>query len=226
MHRYLAAFLPFTAMLPLAAPAAAQEQDAQAWAMTSAHIPLERDLKLEIDTTVRFSDADGGFYESLQALYIAYTLPNDTALSVGYQRNESEGARAKTVENRLRQRINLPVASIGATQVRFQLQTEQRFRNDGRDIQYRARPRLSLRIPLGDGNQPTISVSHESFLATRADWNRQRGWARMRNQVGLRIPVGDAVRMEVAYLNQYDPPAGGRRAAMDHVAFVHLLWSP
>jgi hypothetical protein len=229
MRRSSALFCPIltlTGAIAAAVPAAAQEQDAQFWLMTSAHLPLEKDVKLEIDTTVRFSDADGGLYKSLQALYIRHALPGDAAVSLGYQRNESEGDGPKTVENRLRQRINLPIAAIGATQVRFQLQTEQRFRNDGGDIQYRARPRLSLRVPLGDRGAPQLSVSHETFLATRADWNRQRGWSRMRNQVGVRIPAGDALRIEIAYLNQYDPPVDRRRAAMDHVAFVQLLWSP
>lgn len=209
-----------------ARPAMAQDQDAQLWIMTSAQLPIEDRLKVEIDTTVRFGDADGGLYESLQALYVTHTLPGDAAVSLGYQRNESEGAGAKTVENRLRQRTNFPVASIGPTQLRFQLQTEQRFRNDGRDIQYRARPRVSLRIPLGDEGAPQLTVSHESFLATRADWNPQRGWSRMRNQLGVRVPVGDTVRVELSYMNQYDAPVDERRAAMDHVAFVQLLWSP
>ncbi|UZK68212.1 DUF2490 domain-containing protein [Sphingomonas sp. S1-29] len=213
-------------LLLVAAPAAAQEQDAQLWIMTSAQLPIEDDLKLEIDTTVRFSDADGGFYESLQALYVTHTLPGDVALSWGYQRNESETDAPKTLENRLRQRIAMPIAAIGRSELRFQLQTEQRFRNDGGDIQYRARPRLSLRIPLGDTDAPQLAISHESFLATHADWSRQRGWARMRNQAGMRVPVAKSLRLELAYLNQYDAPIDGRRAAIDHIAFVQLLWTP
>ncbi|TKD51640.1 DUF2490 domain-containing protein [Sphingomonas baiyangensis] len=218
--------LPILLALATVPAAHAQEQDAQLWVMTSAQLPVAERVKIEIDTTLRFSDGDGGLYESLQALYVTHALPGDAAVSLGYQRNESEGGGAKTVENRLRQRTNFPIAMVGATQLRFQIQTEQRFRNDGDGIQWRARPRLSARVPLGDENAPQLTLSHESFFATRVDWNRQQGWARMRNQAGVRIPMGDTLRLELAYLNQYDPPTTGRRAAMDHVAFVQLLWTP
>ncbi|WP_033922107.1 DUF2490 domain-containing protein [Sphingomonas sp. 37zxx] len=212
-------------LLLFAAPAAAQEHDAQVWIMTSAQLPIEDDLKLEIDTSVRFSNADGGLYESLQALYVTHTLPGDVAISWGYQRNESETDGPKRLEDRLRQRIIVPIATIGGSELRFQFQTEQRFRHESDQIQYRARPRINLTVPLRDGRGPQLAVSHESFFATRAEWNLQRGWARMRNQVGFRVPVAKSLRLELAYLNQYEP-RHNRRATMDHIAFVQLLWSP
>lgn len=213
-------------LLLAGAPAKAQRADAMSWMVASAHLDIEDRWQIEYDGSLRFSNAQDGLYENLQMLYVTYAVNDDVSVSLGYQRNESAGKPDRTVENRLRQRISLPIMAIGRGELGFQLQMEQRFRNDGQDMQWRARPRLSLRMPFGERRRNALIISHESFISSPADWNRQVGWARMRNQVGARFPAGKDIRMEISYVNQYDATMVGRPHTMDHILQTRVIWAP
>lgn len=217
------------ALLPLllATPALAQVQDAQIWTVAATSLPLEKNLTLDLELSARFSEGEQErLYETLQQLYVTKKLPGGMTVSLGYQRNQSANRSPGTIENRLRQRIAGPLGKIGRGDLRYQLQTEQRFRNDGQDVHYRARPRLFYQYPLTPGGDTLLIASHESFFATRADWTSQVGWFRMRNQLSVRTPVVDDVTIEAAYLSQFEPGKEGARDTLDHIAIVTLSFIP
>jgi hypothetical protein len=68
-----------------------------------------------------------------------------------------------------------------------------------------------------------LFVSHESFLLPNGTrWGQRRGYERMRNIVGLALPIARGFAADVGYLNQYRPARGGARAQMDHALNLQL----
>ena len=68
-----------------------------------------------------------------------------------------------------------------------------------------------------------VFVSHESFfLANTTKWGQRRGYERMRNWLGLVLPLSPAVSADMAYLNQYRFARGGSRAQSEHALSLQL----
>ena len=61
-----------------------------------------------------------------------------------------------------------------------------------------------------------------SFLPNSTDWGQRRGYERMRNAVGVTLPVSRAVAADIGYLNQYRFARAGGRAQMDHALSLQL----
>ena len=53
-------------------------------------------------------------------------------------------------------------------------------------------------------------------------WGQRSGYERVRNAVGVSIPLGGKVRGEVGYLNQYRFGRAGKRDTMDHALTLTL----
>lgn len=84
------------------------------------------------------------------------------------------------------------------------MRIEQRVGNTGSDLGVRVRPRIKVTHPLGRGAVELVA-SHEAFLELNdTDWGQNAGFRRMRNFVGVALPIAKRVGIEIGYLNQYD----------------------
>ena len=69
-------------------------------------------------------------------------------------------------------------------------------------------------------------VSHESFfLPNSTRWGQRSGYERMRNIVGVTLPIARWASADVGYLNQYRFARGGGPAQMEHALSVQLTLS-
>ena len=207
------------------APAFAQSVDTKGWAVTSATIPIEKDLRLELEGQARFGDAADGMYEFILAGFVSYRISEKATISFGYQRNESSRREPRLLENRLRQQVSGELAKIAGGTLTGRLRFEQRFRTDQDEVQLRWRPQIAYSRAFKQGGKTRWTISHESFIGTEVPWNNQIGYFRMRNQAGIRIPLSKLVSVETSYMNQYEFGRRGRRDTMDHVGIVNLIWS-
>jgi len=120
-------------------------------------------------------------------------------------------------EDRVRQQI---VFNRGRVAGRFRI--DERFSTVGSGIGVRIRPLLRYNLPLG---RPRLALfaSHESFLLPNSTrWGQRAGYERMRNLLGVAVPLGKALNADIGYLNQYRFGRAGGRPQMDHALSVQL----
>lgn len=201
----------------IAAPALAQQEDTQAWEQINLVVPVATDLRLTLEQIARTSDRQGGIYTSEFGGLIGWRVADGVELGFGYRRVSGYNGNSAPDEDRLRQQI---VVSRGRFSGRFRL--DERFSRGGTGVGFRIRPLIRYNLPL----KPTrvaLFVSHESFfLPNSTRWGQRAGYERMRNILGLSVPLGKAVTADVGYLNQYRLGRGGARAQMDHALTVQL----
>jgi hypothetical protein len=206
-------------LLLAATPALAQQQDTQLWLQTNGSVELGDRDKVIVEAIGRFSDKAEGFSHAEAGILYTRKLPGGVELSFGYRHvADYDRGAALPNEERLRQIVFVPLGSGFGVRMR----SEQRFNSLGPEVGFRLRPRLSFEAPLGSGGLK-LFVTDEHFvnLNTTA-WGQRGGYERMRNAVGVSIPLGGRVRGEVGYLNQYRFGRAGKRDQMDH-AFTLTL---
>lgn len=212
-------------MLALPLPVAAQSVDTKGWAITSATVPLDDAIRVDLEAQARFGDAADGMYEYILAGFLTYSLDKKHTISFGYQRNKTTNRNPNQIENRLRQQVAGEIVSIGGGSLTGRLRFEQRFRADQDKVQFRLRPQIAYTRSFKPGGKARWTVSHESFIGSDVPWNRQLGYFRMRNTAGVRLPVSKLVSVELSYMNQYEFGRKGGRDTMDHVGIANLIWS-
>lgn len=200
------------ASLLLATPAAAQQTDEQLWLQTNASVAIGQREKITFEGIGRFSDRAEGFSHAEVGMLFTHTTGSGVELSVGYRHVEDWDADGRLPnEERLRQMILVPFGSGFNGRLRF----EQRFNSSGSEIGFRLRPRLGFETPLGRDFK--LFATQEHFLNLNGTaWGQTGGYERMRNAVGVSIPLGGNLRGEVGYLNQYRFGRDGGRDRMDH----------
>ena len=209
-------------LLFLATPAAAQQTDEQLWLQTNASIALAAREKVTLEGIIRFSDRVGGLSHTEIGALFTHTTRGGIELSFGYRHVEDWNANGRLPnEERLRQMILVPLGSGFTGRLRF----EQRFNSNGGEIGFRLRPRLGYDTPLGTHGLHLFATSEHFLNFNSTAWGVRGGYERMRNAVGLAIPLGGRVRAEVGYLNQYRFGRNGGRDHMDHVATFTLSFN-
>ena len=201
------------------APALAQQQDEQLWFQTNGSVELGDHDKVTVEAIGRFSDKADGFSHAEAGLLFTRKLASGIELSFGY-RHVADYDRGVTLPNeeRLRQMVLVPLGSGFG----FRLRSEQRFNSTGPEVGFRLRPRIGYEMPLGSGGFK-LFVTEEHFInVNTTDWGQRGGYERMRNAIGVSIPLGGKLRGEVGYLNQYRFGRAGKRDQMDH-AFTLTL---
>jgi hypothetical protein len=216
--RILLAALP----LILATPAAAQQTDEQLWFQVNGAVTIGARDKVTLEGIGRFSDDAGGFSHGEAGLLFTHTTRGGVELSIGYRHLEdwNQGNRLPS-EERLRQMILVPLGSGFTGRLRF----EQRFNSGGSEIGFRLRPRLGFDTPLNSRGLKLFATQEHFYNFNTTAWGQRHGFERMRNAVGLSIPLGDGVRGEVGYLNQYRYGRDGARDRMDHAATFTLSFN-
>ena len=205
--------------LLLASPAAAQQTDEQLWLQVNGTVSIGARDKLTVEGIARFSDrAEGLSHTEIGGLF-THALPGGVELSVGFRHLEDWDRNGRLPsENRLRQMILVPLGSGFSGRLRF----EQRFHSSGGEIGFRLRPRLGFETPL-NGHGLKLFATQEHFLNFNTTaWGQRGGYERMRNALGVAVPLGRGMRAEIGYLNQYRFGRDGRRDQMDHAATLTL----
>lgn len=205
-------------ILFLATPVAAQQTDSQLWFQVNGSVEIGANQKITLESIGRFSDRAEGFSHAEAGILFTHKTPGGIELSIGYRHVEdwNRGDRLPN-EERLRQMVLVPLGSGFNGRLRF----EQRMRESGQEIAFRLRPRLGFETPLS-GDVKLFATSEHFLNLNDTAWGANGGYERMRNAVGLSIPLGGELRGEVGYLNQYRYGRDGARDQMDHVATFTL----
>lgn len=209
--------LAFAIVTAVAAPARAQQQDGQVWLQVNTVVPLADDVRLTLEQIARTSDRQGGVYQTEFGGLLALRIARNVEVGVGYRAVGAHNRSTAADEDRLRQQI---VATFGPLTTR--LRVDERFSEGGAETGFRVRPLVRYNHRLNPRGL-ALFVSHESFfLPNSTPWGQRRGYERMRNIVGVTLPIGRELSADVGYLNQYRLARGGARAQMDHALSVQL----
>ena len=201
----------------VAAPAMAQQVDEQFWLQTNAQIRLDDQSRVTLEGIARFSGRLDGLFHTEIGGIVSTKVADNVEIGIGYRRVSAHGNSTAADENRLRQQV---VATFGRVSAR--LRVDQRFHPGGSEIGFRIRPLIRYTHPIGDKGV-ALFAGHESFyLPNSTDWGQRKDYDRMRNQIGLTLPVTEGLNADIAYLNQYRFGKGGARYQMDHALSVQL----
>lgn len=215
IHRYVFGLAGL--VLLHASPASAQEQDEQLWLQVNTHVPLADGLRLTLEQIARFGEKTDGLYQTEFGGILGYRVAKGMELGFGYRKVGSHNGNTADDEDRLRQQV---VGTFGRFTTRFRI--DERFSPDGPQVGLRIRPLVRYNHPLGRKGLAAF-VSHESFyLPNSTRWGQRRGYERMRNIVGVMVPIGRVVSADVGYLNQFRPGRGGSRGQMEHALSLQL----
>lgn len=203
--------------LAAALPAHAAQQDEQLWLQVNTHVPLAPNLRLTLEQIARFGDRQGGLFQTEVGGILGYKVASNVELGIGYRNVGVQSGASSLVEHRVRQHM---IATFGPWFTRFRI--DERFYPTGHEIGFRIRPMIRYNYAL-DRKGLALFASHESFfLANSTAWGQRRGYERMRNLIGLVLPLSQRMSADVGYLNQYRFARGGARARMDHGLSMQL----
>jgi len=201
----------------LAVPAQAQQHDEQLWLQVNTAVPIAQGVRLTLEQIARFSDRQQGLYQTEFGGILGVQLSPNVELGLGYRKVGFHNANTGAAEDRWRQHL---VATFGPVTTR--LRVDERFHPRGDEIGFRIRPLIRYNWRLGEG-RPVPFVSHESFfLPNSTRWGQRSGYERMRNIVGVALPLGRSVVADLGYLNQYRFGRGASRAQMEHALNLQL----
>lgn len=210
-----------TAGFMLCPPALAQQEDEQLWFQLNANVPLARNTRVTLEQITRFGDRPDGLYTTEFGALFGQKVSRQLELGFGYRHVGFYNGNRNRDEDRFRQQV---VGTFGRFSTRLRL--DERFHPEGKEVGFRLRPLIRYNLPLGRplGLKATaLFVSHESFfLPNSTRWGQRRGYERMRNWVGVMVPVSSRMSADLSYLNQYRFARGGARAQMDHALSVQL----
>ena len=208
--------------LLLATPASAQQTDEQLWLQVNASLAIGARDKVTLESIGRFSDRADGFSHAELGVLFTHTTRGGIELSIGYRHVEDWDRNGRLPnEERLRQMILVPLGSGFNGRLRF----EQRFNSSGSEVGFRLRPRLGFETPLNARGLKLFATQEHFLNFNTTAWGQRSGYERMRNAVGVSIPISGNLRGEVGYLNQYRFGRDGARDRMDHAATFTLTLS-
>jgi hypothetical protein len=193
-----------------AAPAHAQDEDAQLWTATTANFDLGNDTTFSAQVVARFSDAAEGLSELQLQGDFEKEVRDGLSVGAGYSYvPRYDLGRLTSREHRTRQQVSTRLGEVLGGQVEGRVRLEQRWRDDGEDLMLRLRLRLMWTRKIGPEDL-SVRLSHESFAQLNdTDWGGEARYSRMRNQVSLRRKFGEVLTGELGYLNQYSLSGSG-----------------
>ena len=204
-------------LLLAAMPAHAQSEDEQVWLQINTNLPVTEDVRLTLEQIGRFGDAAGGLFHTEFGGIVGYRVSDAVEFGVGYRHVGAHNGNQADDESRLRQHI---MATFGPVTTRLRL--DERFHPDGDEIGFRIRPLIRYNHPLG-GRGVALFASHESFyLPNSTRWGQRRGYERMRNILGVVLPLTRRVSADIGYLNQFRPRRRDTRAQVEHALNLQL----
>ncbi len=201
-------------------PAAAQtREDEQVWINVTAMGSIKDRLIYFAEVQPRVGDGVSRLEALLLRPAIGYQVTRRLALYMGYAHVE-EGP-ADRDEERLFQQATWTVPGLRSGELQSRTRLEQRWRSDGRDMQWRLRQMVRYEHEI----VPRVAAlgSAEAFFAfNKPDWRPRSGFDQLRSFAGAEIRLKGRSTIEAGYLNQLiDLP--GRAKQVNHVASIALF---
>ena len=192
--RAIALFLAGSTIM-VSQPALATDDDLEVWFGPSIEHSLDDDTKIELQTAQRFRDADNGRVDTYYLRgWVHQKVADNVTVSAAAEQRVNDGG---SDEIRTIQQVGTKHGIL-----RTRLRLEQRFveGNDGR-MGVRLRPRLGLRVPLGDNSPFTAAVDGELFWTLRSTSDGgSTGITGVETRVGMAYEVSDNVSVGLKYL--------------------------
>ena len=205
--------------------AMAADDDVGAWAVaaTSGRFGEQGRLRYTVDTQARYFDIGSGINQWLLRPGIGTDLSATTSAWLGYARFRTRGRSGAVVdENRYWQdfRWNPALDNGGQLGLRFRL--EQRDVSVSGDVGLVLRAMARYTFPARDGSAVRFFVGAEPFMdLNTTDWSGGTGLSQNRFFAGIDWPLGDNLRLETTYMQQYFR-LDGRENLLNHLAVVVL----
>jgi hypothetical protein len=207
----------------LLASQAAFASDSQFWSVNSVSVKLSSHWSVSQDLTLRFSDEKGGLYEVEANSLAGYRMSKNFTLWAGYDFDPqySHGDHTVTEHRIIEQGVVDKIATIGGGKLNGRLRFEQRWRDGMNGTGWRLRPYLRYALPIS-GSKVAFVLSDEQFwdLGTNS-FQTVSGLERMRNFIGLSVPVTKTLGMDAGYMNQHHFVPNGKDSS-DNIAYVSL----
>lgn len=198
-----------------APPAVAATSETQAWLTESLTIKASDADIISLDLSQRFRrDASNGGQQTARIL-IDHRIATGVQIGGGLAYFHSGPEQ----EMRLFQQVTL-TRGIWLSRTRI----EQRFFDTADEASWRLRQRVQASIPLDAAQKWTLIATTElMFHLNRARPSDKTGLAVMRNQIGLRHPIGKALDVQLLYMRQ-QTFRDGRPDAVAHIPWLTLNW--
>lgn len=204
-------------LLVVAAPAAAVDHDDQLWLQANSNVTLTPELRVTLEQIARFSDRQDGLYQSEFGALFQYKASREIELGFGYRWVGAHNGNRGANENRIRVQA---VGTFGRVFTRFRI--DARLNPRGDEVGFRVRPLVRYNQPLSKQGL-ALFATHESFLLPNStSWGQRSGYERMRNTLGLAIPLGQQINADLGYLNEYRLGRGRSRGQMGHAVSLQL----
>lgn len=204
----------------ISAPSASAQEDEQVWLQINTNVPVADRVRLTLEQIARFSDRQDGLYQTEFGALISYRAVKGVEIGFGYRKVGAHNGNTGADEDRFRQQV---LGTFGPITTRFRV--DERFSSRGGEVGFRIRPLIRYNHRVGS-DRLAVFVSHESFfLPNSTSWGQRRGYERMRNILGVVVPLGSQASADAGYLNQYRPGRGDARAQMDHALNLQLTIS-
>jgi hypothetical protein len=210
----------FVGALLLACPAQAQVEDEQLWLQLNTNVPITKKTRVTLEQIARWSDRLDGLYQTEFGGIVGHKVADNVEIGFGYRYVSLYNGNRSRDENRIRQHV---IATFGPVFTRFRI--DERFHPDSNEIGIRIRPLIRYNHKIAPSGL-AVFVSHESFILPNSTrWGQRKGYERMRNIVGLVVPMGKTLSADVGYLNQFRPARYGAKAQMDHALSVQVTFN-
>ena len=206
--RQIATLAMMTTALAVGSPALASD-DEQVWGTLNVNVALPSHFKLSNETVVRAGNAKG-LYEVEDNLMLGYQADPHLTLWLGYTRDPQYlHGHFSIMEQRFRQQVSFDnVGKLGPATISGRLRMEERWREGISATAWRLRPGLRATMPFV--GKTKLVLNHESFINfNTTTFQRQSGYERMRNSVGVNVPLSRQITFDVGYLNQHGFVRGG-----------------
>ena len=216
--RKIAAILA-ASTIAVAQPAFANDDDFEVWFGPSVEHSLDDDTKISIQTAQRFRDASNGRADTYYVRgWVHQKVADNVTISAAAEQRINDGG---SDEIRTIQQVGTKHGIL-----RTRLRLEERFveGNNGR-MGVRLRPRLGLRVPLGEDSPFTAAVDGELFWTLRStSVGGSTGITGAETRVGVSYEVSDNLSVGLKYLRAQSIRSG-REDRVSHAPLFELNFS-
>lgn len=195
----------------LLVPGTAWARDGEVWTTTGASGSIGGNWRVSVDGIARF-DRDG-LYEWVTSGSLGYRIDDHATVWAGYVYKTAYANGGSSNEQRFREDLVLEdVARIGPIRVGGRLRAEEKWRDNAPGLGWRVRPQVRLTLPLKkDG--PALVAGVEPFFNLGGGAGQRAGYDRIRETLGVQVPVAKGVRLDAGYVRQWTRGAGITDAA-------------